>query len=289
MITDSKLRREKGNLCLDGISSAHILKLLEIKHHKDVIVTECKNGETWGARDLLKLDAWVLSRSYSPLRTIGYEIKVSRKDFEGDQKWPRYLDLCHEFYFICPAGMIRAWDLPQRIGIIWASKDRLFTKRKAERIEPDINKLNNLLIYVLMSRSQIVANMLELEKEPELSMLDQKRRWVEDANAKKELAFFIKGHVREVYQRLMALDRTFADRERDIAVFKAALGKLGIAWDPEKKDWFERQRVENEIRQLKKTIDMFTIRGMRNLAVSLNKAADELQPLIEQSQINGSK
>ena len=69
------------NLQLNGIKADQVLTLLRNKHSKDVFVSECKNGETWGARDLLKMDAWVLLRSYSPLTTVGYEIKISRRDF----------------------------------------------------------------------------------------------------------------------------------------------------------------------------------------------------------------
>lgn len=276
----ARVKKDKGYLHLDGISSSHILALLQDKHCKDVVVPECKNGETWGARDLLKLDAWVLCRSYSPLRTIGYEIKVSRQDFENDQKWTGYLDLCHEFYFVCPAGVIRATDLPQRIGIVWASKDRLFTKRKAERIEPDLAKLANLLIYIVMARSQIVANMFERDKEHEPNILEQKRRWVEEANAKKELAIFISGHVRQVYSQIASIDRNLHEREQNIANFRAALGKLGIIWNPEG-NWSENMKVESAIKELKKTIDVYTVRDMRNLATSLTRVADTLQPLVE--------
>jgi len=68
------------------VTSGDILKLLASKHAGDVLVDECKNGQSWG-RNLLKMDAWVLRRTWSPLTTIGYEIKVSRQDFEADQKW----------------------------------------------------------------------------------------------------------------------------------------------------------------------------------------------------------
>lgn len=276
----SSLAKEKGYLRLTGISSEYILTLLNQRHSGDVIVTECKNGETWGARDLLKLDAWVLCRSYSPLRTIGYEIKVSRRDFETDQKWTGYLDLCHEFYFVCPAGLIRTPDLPQRVGIIWASKDRLFTKRKAQRVEPDAQKLNGLLIYIVMARSQIVANMFERDTPPQPSKLEAIRSVVEQANQRKELAYFIRGHIRQIYDRIMAIDRTLQDRETDIQNFRKALEKLGITWNPESKSWGEAIRVENVIRELKKTVDIYTIRDMRNLAQSLNTTADSLEKLI---------
>lgn len=63
-MVQQSLVKEKGLLHLNGITSNQILSLLEAKHSKDVFVPECKNGETWGARDLLKIDAWVLRRSY---------------------------------------------------------------------------------------------------------------------------------------------------------------------------------------------------------------------------------
>lgn len=277
----SKIRKEKGNLVLAGINSQAILNLLKARHSGDVFIPECKDGATWGRRDLLKLDAWVLCRSYSPLRTIGYEIKVNRSDFERDTKWEKYLELCHEFYFVCPGGLIRNHDLPNRVGLIWASKDSLYTKRKAERVEPGTEKLTDLLIYALMARAQIVANMFERDKEPAISQLEQKRKWVEDANARKELALFIKGHVREIYERIMGLEFSFQQREANIKCFADALAKLGITWNPKDNSWHESQIVREEIETLKKTVNLYDIRQMRNLAESLSKAANELEPIIK--------
>jgi hypothetical protein len=277
----SKIRREKGNLSLTGITSKAILTLLKARHYQDVFIPECKNGETWGARDLLKLDAWVLCRTYSPLRIIGYEIKVKRNDFERDTKWEKYLQLCHEFYFVCPAGLIRNHDLPSRVGLIWASKDYLYTKRRAERIDPDWDKLTGLLIYALMARAQIVANMFDRDKEPEISHLEQIRQWIEEANARKELAIFVKGHIRQIYDRIMGLEFSFKQREDHIKYFQDALAKLGITWNPEDNSWYESQRVREEIYALKKTIDLLDIRQMRSLAESLSKAANELESIIK--------
>lgn len=267
-------------MVLADINSQAILNLLKARHSKDVLIPECKDGATWGRRDLLKLDAWVLCRSYSPLRTIGYEIKVSRSDFERDTKWEKYLQLCHEFYFVCPGGLIRNHDLPSRVGLIWASKNSLYTKRRAERIEPESEKLTNLLIYALMARAQIVANMYDRDKEPELSILEQKRKWVEEAKERKELAPFIRGHIREVYDRIMGLEFSFKQRENHIESFKDALAKLGITWNPGDNSWHESMRVQDEIQALKKIVDLSDIRQMRNLAASLSKAADELEPMI---------
>lgn len=272
--------KEKGNLRLAGISADHILQLIQARHSGDVVVPQCKNGQTWGKRDLLKMDAWVLCRSYSPLRTIGYEIKVSRQDFERDQKWTGYLDLCHEFYFVCPGGLIRAIDLPQRVGIVWASKEKLFTKRKAEYVEPDITKLTNLLIYIVMARSQIVANMYDRDATPQPSKLESLRNYIELAEQKKELAYFVKGHVRRIYDEVMSKHRTLQSREGNIANFKAALEKLGIIWNPEGNFWTDNMKVENAIRELKKGINEYTVRDMRNLARSLTTVADSLEKIV---------
>lgn len=271
------LIKEKGVLRLNGITSKQILSLLCARHSKDVVVPECKNGETWGARDLLKLDAWVLRRSYSPLTAIGYEVKTSRQDFEQDQKWVSYLDLCHLFYFVCPAGLIRATDVPSRVGIVWASKDKLHTKRKAERVEPDMEKLNRLLIYVVMSRSKIVANMLDIDKEEPQDRLQEIRSSVERAKEREELADFVKGHIREIYDDVRKKHFGFKFREEEINRFEERLAKLGIQWDSEASDWVSAMRVENEINLLGKQIDDVTLRKMEAVGQQLISLIDEIK------------
>lgn len=255
MVLQQSLIKEKGILRLNGISADNILALLENKHIKDVFVSECKNGETWGRRDLLKLDAWVLCRTYSPLTMIGYEIKTSRQDFEQDQKWTGYLDLCHQFYFVCPAGLIRAEDLPNRIGIIWASKDKLHTKRKAERVNPDIEKVNRLLVYVLMSRIKIVANMFEIDKEEPKDKITLRREELERAEARSELALFVRGHIRRIHDEINKKEADIASRERVVKDFESHLARLGIIWDSEKSTWQDNMAVNQQIDKLKSVID----------------------------------
>ncbi|WRH76735.1 MAG: MmcB family DNA repair protein [Sphingobium sp.] len=53
------------------------------------------------------------------------EIKVSRSDLLGDQKWPEYLDYCDRFFWAVPAGFDHApiegeGFLPARTGLIVA-------------------------------------------------------------------------------------------------------------------------------------------------------------------------
>ncbi len=277
------LIKEKGILHLNGISTSQILSLLADKHSKDCFVPECKNGETWGARDLLKIDAWVLRRSYSPLTILGYEIKTSRQDFEQDQKWTGYLDLCHELYFACPAGLIRATDLPSRVGIVWASKDKLHTKHKAERVEPDIKKLNALLIYLLMSRCKIVANMNEIYDSPPKDKIQQIREFLEGENSKKELAYFVRGHIRELATALGKKEADLSYRENYVKQFEQHLTRLGITWDSTSNNWHDNQMVDNAIGQLKQSLDVWTLRNMKETARKMTDIADLLEKAYSQN------
>lgn len=56
---------------------------------------------------------------------IVVEIKVSRADLLGDQKWPEYLEFCDRFFWAVPAGfdlspIDGAAFMPERTGLIVA-------------------------------------------------------------------------------------------------------------------------------------------------------------------------
>lgn len=268
------LIKQKEVWSVNGVTSSQIVSLLETKHSKDVFIPECKNGETWGAKDLLRLDAWVLLRTYRPLTTIGYEIKVSHSDFDNDQKWVGYLDLCHLFYFVCPAGLIRSTDIPSSVGLIWVSTSgKLHTKKKATRTEPDIQKQHKLLIYSLMSRSQIVANMMEANyfSNNEPDRLQAYRDAIERARERKELAYFVKSHIKEIAEEVRKKELNFDNREYQIKLFEERLARLGIVWDSNVNDWRDRTRVANEIDIMGKSIDETTLRNMETAGKQLSE------------------
>lgn len=140
------------------ISEREITQLLATKHHDDIFVSQCKNGPTHGATNLLRMDAWVMKRSWSNWSTIGYEIKSSRSDWIRDKKHLEYSRLVHEFYLVCPPGCISEKELEPEIGLMWTTKSgsKLLTKRKAA--VKDIEIPTDLLIYVLMHRANILPH-----------------------------------------------------------------------------------------------------------------------------------
>jgi hypothetical protein len=93
------------------MTAAGLLAMLETRHSNDVFVPECKDGPTQ-TRSHLRLDAWVLLKTWSPITTIGYEIKVDRGDWRRDDKLHQYMPLCHLLYVVALKGVVPADELP---------------------------------------------------------------------------------------------------------------------------------------------------------------------------------
>jgi hypothetical protein len=62
-----------------------------------------------------------------------YEIKSSRADFLGDDKWERYLPYCTHFAFVAPAGAIFRWELHRDVGLIEYGAPAFERMRRARR------------------------------------------------------------------------------------------------------------------------------------------------------------
>lgn len=136
------------------MNARDIVNLLAKKHSADIFIDECKDGPTqYGSH--FRLDGWAMKRSWAKPLVVGYEIKVSRGDFLQDDKWPNYLGLCNQLYFVCPTGLIQPPEVPEGVGLMWVAKTgtRLYTKRKAPYREVEIPE--SLWRYILMCRCVI--------------------------------------------------------------------------------------------------------------------------------------
>lgn len=198
---------------------------LRSRHSKDLIVGECKNGSTWFDNHL-RLDYWVLRRSWRRAAMIGYEVKSSRADWLKDQKWQDYLPLCNELWFIADPKHILPGELPEGIGHLRPAGSRLITVRKAawREIAPPID----LLTYILMSRATIDA--------PSPSKTaDEWRAWLEQREDERRLGYHVSKALAEKYRRDVESVRTENDRLkseiRQLDGFRAALAERGIEWN----------------------------------------------------------
>lgn len=247
------------------ITARKIIDLLESRHSKDVFVRECKTGETWRGGHL-RLDGWAMKRSWANPAVFGYEVKVARSDFLSDEKWTSYLDYCDRFSFVCTYGLISPEEIPQDVGLIWASKNgtRLYTKRKA--VPRNVSIPESLWRYILMSRVRVTERDIDLERD---SSTDYWRWWLGQKREKRELG----GRVRYEIARMIGdaesklrqaeaiRDKT---RERSELIERLAEG-LGIrGWD-----WSER-RVTEALLSTKTGIPVSLGRELKSLRSSID-------------------
>ena len=226
--------------------SLSIIERLALRHSDAVFVAECKTGSSWaGCR---RLDAWAMPKTWSPLTFIGYEVKTDRGDFLRDRKWQEYLPVCHELYFACPAKLIALEELPQDVGLLWASGDaRLVTKRKAVRRQPEPGALVDLMSYVLMSRTRIVADMHEAANGETREQFW--RRWLEDGAQAKDLGREVGSNIGK---RLREAEDGRREAERATERLSAVREKLvALGLDGEASTWKLEERFGASDRTLR--------------------------------------
>ncbi len=146
----------------DNVTSSEIKAALARRHEArhDFFLAECKTGPTQFGSGLLIFDGLAIAKSWMHPLITGYEIKVSRGDFKRDAKYRGYMPYCHQFYFVCPSGLIDRAEVEPDIGLIWfnPSTSNLVTKRKAEHRKIEIS--TDLLMYVIMNRLEIRFDLL---------------------------------------------------------------------------------------------------------------------------------
>ena len=94
---------------------------------------------------------------------IVVEIKVSRADLLGDQKWPEYLDYCDRFFWAVPAGfdfspIAGEAFMPERTGLIAADaydaeivRSAALVPLAAARRKVEVQRLARLAMRRLMA------------------------------------------------------------------------------------------------------------------------------------------
>ncbi|MBN2257834.1 MAG: MmcB family DNA repair protein [Anaerolineaceae bacterium] len=222
------------------IVAEDIKGLLAQRHLEDVFVAECRiHGEAWEAEGYM--DAWAMKKSWHSPSTYGYEVKVSRRDFMQDNKWPKYLPFCNYFSFVAPTGVIKEEEVPEGVGLILVAKggSKLYTKRKAPRREIESGALESLYKSILMSRVRILDKS-SFGADPNAS---QRKRWEEFIAAKEEnraYGMWVRGKLRQIYREKIekvGLEiRKIKLENENLQNVKKLLDKYGISqgWQAER-------------------------------------------------------
>lgn len=270
------------------VTADQIKRLLEEKHSADVIVTECKMGPTQTQRGASpRLDAWVMKRSWANARVIGYEIKVTRRDFVGDDKWQQYLEACNEFYFVCPPGIIKPEEVPDGCGLLHVAKTgtRLFTKRKAAF--RDVQVPESLYRYILMSRADIHAPKPMAISPQELGRANIRRyweRWLEQREVDFQFGRMVSGAIRETVQRrVFEVERENDQLRKENAGYAELREQLEAAGyeDVPSAVRIGARRIARELTEMENHLPRRLGIELRGVARAAESAADSLDALEE--------
>lgn len=251
----------------------HILDLLREKHSKDVFVAECKDGPTQSVSEHLRMDAWVMNRSWAHPCYTAYEIKVSRSDFLSDRKWRHYLPYCNEFYFVAPKGLIQVSELPPEAGLLellGGADGRRLVKRKAPTWR-EAEVPESLFRYVLMCRVIVGRSEFHAER-PESERVAFWKQFVATKAEKRELGYQVGKAIREKAQHAEREAERMRDRMQEYEDIRSWLKHIGV--DPDRH--VSRYSVEEQMKEQRRIFDRNFIWDMRSLRDRLDEALKEI-------------
>ena len=135
-----------------SIAAPRVLELLRARHTRDLFWSEVKDGPTWNGAPM-RLDALAIAKSWSPVRLMGYEIKVSRGDWLGDRKWEQYRTLVHNMTIVAAPGVAQPEEIPEGVGLLEVASTGNSLRWVRKSVYREIELPGPLLLYLLMSRT----------------------------------------------------------------------------------------------------------------------------------------
>lgn len=263
------MSRVRADLIKKALYDRHVQR-----EHPDIFLTEVKTGPTHspGPGGLHIMDALAVTPSWAHPCITGYEVKVSRSDFVGDEKWPTYLGYCHKFYFACPSHLIQPDELPVEVGLVWYNPETgaLSTRRKA--IYRLVEIPWSLLYYIIITR-------FDRERHPFFSSRrDYLEAYVADQAERKELGYRVgsklANDVRALSDELSRLKQPLESTElrgRRADEYERVLRDLGVQvyWG-----WEER---------LKERLNSGTTPMVQEAVKSIIYAAERLKQMMPES------
>lgn len=250
------------------MTADQILRTLQARHSEDIFIPECKDGASGG--NFSKLDAWVMPKSWAHPALTGYEIKVSRSDFLGDEKWRAYLPMCNYLYFAAPSGLISPQELAADVGLIEHSKkgSRMVVKKKAAYRE--IAPPTEVFRYVLMWRARIGPDRDGVKT----SMRVYWEKWMADKKVDHEFGAMVRGSIkRRVLEEITIARARQNELERQIENLQGIrllLQKLGMSEDASQ--W----GFERKLQEFRNGLKPEDVRDLKSAKTLISKACEIL-------------
>lgn len=182
-----------------------------------------KTGYGYGDSSYGYIDGFAFGLWNKNKLAIAYEIKVSRQDFQKDiatftEKQKDALRNSHQFYYVCPQGLLEPSEVPEITGLMVADKGGLKVKKVAAIRELQDKSMTMDFIRALMRRSSesmstIRANVLykysgkELNEEDLLHIAKQKGLSNDELIINQRVAAKLKEREEGTYLALKELQR----------------------------------------------------------------------------------
>lgn len=251
--------------------ASELIKMLALRHSKDVFIPECKDGPTQSVSRYLRMDAWAMNKSWAHPVAFAYEVKVSRSDFLQDNKWPAYLPLCNQFYFVAPAGLVDISELPAEVGLLTAAGKgdggRLITKKKAPH--RDVQIPEEVYRYILMCRVQVA------DEKPLETTEERWRNWLEKKSENRRLGYEVSKRIRERASELEAENSHLKFENEQYADLKNVLAAMQVNIH----DWRLQEKVKDRIRAQERVFNEELINAMRDARNKIDTALTVAQQL----------
>ncbi len=187
---------------------------------------EVKSGSTWSADAPKRFDLLALKKSWSKPCIRIYEAKSNRQTFLNDQKWPKYMDYCNEFYWICPTGMIKKEEVDPRCGLVTINPESgaIHTRKKAiyRSITPESRA--DILMYLFMWRMDTKAIGMTREEQIALIQKDMK----EDKEIGAQYAAHISKTLNEAANKYRKREQDLTRREAGVEDFRKWCKEMGM-------------------------------------------------------------
>ena len=206
----------------DSVTDYDVRKLLRAKHSDDLLFEEIgigSEGMDRGSGTNGRFDGYAVAKSWSRALYVGYEIKVSRQDFLRDDKWPKYLGACTQFYFVVAHGIADSSEVGEKAGLIECSKNckKLYVRKKAPRLEPNMDRVFNIMKTAAMRGFKGAE---DTEAEAAEKILNDER-----AVHRGQL---VNAALSQKKYQLDTQEKALAKRERLVEEFREALKRRGL-------------------------------------------------------------
>lgn len=256
------------------MKASDILSLLRQKHAEDVFVDEVNDGPAYN-RKVSRIDGWAMEKSWANPRIVGYEIKVTRQDFVRDTKWTAYLPMCHELYFVAPAGIIEVNEVPEAAGLMLVSKGgvRLVTKKKAmyREIKPPVS----VFLYLLMSRALIGPEVggRSQSREQRIALW---RHWLTNKAEGKETGMAV---ATALGRKMLEVERENRDLKARVARIEEVEARLKELGYPSYTNAYHVDQTARRLAELKTAVPRELLDAVARLTGSLGVFQEQLQKI----------